>query len=150
MRTILAAALLAACCAASFAADKQTDQAVDAEIQKWQGTWTALSFEHDGRQTPPEKLKPIKLTVAGDKYHFQNGDFSEHGSYKFNPGVDPKALDIVVGEGPDKGKVYLVIYKVEGDTLTICLESDNKRRPQEFTGKAGTGCVLETWQRAKP
>ena len=109
-----------------------------------------MSIEHDGKQTPAEKLKPIKLTVKGDKYHFQNGDFNEHGTYRFDPAQEPKALDIVVGEGKDKGKVYLVIYKVEGDELTICLESDNKHRPKQFTGKEGSGCVLEVWRREKP
>jgi uncharacterized protein (TIGR03067 family) len=143
MKPILALAFAAVCGAAALAADK----AVDDEIAKWQGTWKAVAFEHDGKQTPPEKLQPIKLTVTGANYHFQNGDFSERGTYKFQPDKDPKALDIVVGEGPDKGKVYLVIYKVEGDRLTICLESENNARPRQFTGKAGTGCVLEQWQR---
>jgi uncharacterized protein (TIGR03067 family) len=143
MRTILLAALAAAFGVSACAADK----AVEGEIAKWQGTWRAVSFEHDGKPTPPEKLKSIQLTVSGDTYHFQNGDFHERGTYKFHPDQDPKALDIVVGEGPDKGKVYLVIYKVEGNRLTICLESDNKHRPKQFTGKAGTGCVLEHWQR---
>ena len=143
MNRILAAAMVAAFTASALAADK----AVDGEIAKWQGTWKAVSMEHDGKLTPPEKLKPIKLTVDGAKYHFQNGDFNERGTYKFDPAQEPKALDIVVGEGPDKGKVYLVIYKLEGDRLTICLESANKNRPKQFTGKAGTGCVLEEWQR---
>ncbi|MEX0676569.1 MAG: TIGR03067 domain-containing protein [Pirellulales bacterium] len=139
---------LAAALAAAFAVSAHADEkAVENEIAKWQGTWKAVSMEHDGKSTPPEKLKPIKLTVDGANYHFQNGDFNERGAYKFHPDQEPKALDIVVGEGPDKGKVYLVIYKVEGDRLTICLESANKNRPKQFTGKAGTGCVLEAWQR---
>jgi uncharacterized protein (TIGR03067 family) len=143
MKGLLAGTLVFVFSIAALAADT----AVDKEIAKWQGTWKALSVEHDGKLTPPEKLKPIKLTVDGANYHFQNGDFSERGTYKFDPTQEPKALDIVVGEGPDKGKVYLVIYKIEGDRLTICLESANKNRPKQFTGKAGTDCVLEAWQR---
>ncbi len=106
-------------------------------------------MEHDGERTPDEKLKAIKLTVEENNYHFQNGDFHERGTYRFDPSQEPKALDIVVGDG-EQDKVYLVIYKVEGDKLTICLRSDNKTRPMEFTGKQGSGCVLEVWQREKP
>jgi len=124
------------------------DEAVDAEIKALQGTWTAVSFEHDGKQTPAESLAKIKLTVEGSKYHFQNGTFSEHGEYQFHPDHDPKQLDIVVGDGADKGKVYVVIYKVKGDDLSICLQTDNKARPKEFTGAEKTGCVLEIWKRA--
>lgn len=145
MKGLFAATLLTVCSVSALAADK----VVDAEIAKWQGTWKAVAMEHDGKLTPPEELLPIKLTVEGANYHFQNGDFSERGTYKFDPKHEPKAIDIVVGEGPDKGKVYLVIYKVEGDRLTICLESANKNRPKQFSGKAGTGCVLEEWQRIK-
>jgi uncharacterized protein (TIGR03067 family) len=145
MKFILAAAV------ATFAVSAPAgNKAVEKEIAKWQGAWKPVSMQHDGELSPPEKLKPIKLTVEGATYHFQNGDFNERGTYKFDPDQNPKALDIVVGEGPDKGKVYLVIYKVEGDRLTICLESAGKNRPQQFTGKAGTGCVLEEWQRVKP
>jgi uncharacterized protein (TIGR03067 family) len=148
MRWFVSIALVAVGSLAVVAAEK-TDAAKD-EAALWQGTWRAVSFEHDGKQTPSEKLKPIKLTVEGTNYTFENGDFKESGTYKFDPSQKPKALDIVVGGGADKGKVYLVIYKVDGDELTICLESENKHRPTEFTGKEGSGCVLEVWRREKP
>lgn len=147
MRWFVTAALLVVGSLAVIAAEKEESKA---EAAKWQGTWRAVSFLHDGKQTPSEKLKPIKLTVNGENYHFENGDFQERGTYRFDPAQDPKALDIVVGEGPDKGKTYLVIYKVEDDELTICLHGDNKHRPEKFTGDEGTGCVLEVWHREKP
>jgi uncharacterized protein (TIGR03067 family) len=146
MRWFVSLALLVVGSLAVVAAEKD---AVKDEAAKWQGTWRAVSFVHDGKDTPAEKLKPIKLTVAGDQYTFENGDFKESGTYRFDPSQNPKALDIVVGDGADKGKVYLVIYKVDGDELTICLESENKHRPKEFTGKEGSGCVLEVWHREK-
>jgi uncharacterized protein (TIGR03067 family) len=136
--------------AGSLLAADSPDLATKKDIEKWQGTWRAVSMEKDGKASPSESLEKIKLTVTNTDYHFQNGAFSEHGSYKFYASKSPKELDIVVGEGADKGKVYLVIYKVEGDELTICLESANKNRPKEFTGKAGSGCVLEVWQRVTP
>jgi len=125
------------------------DEAAKAEIAKWQGTWRMISMENDGKISPPEKLKGIKLTVQDSTYHFQNDDFSERGKYQFDPSMEPKTLDIVVDEGKDRGKIYRVIYKVAGDELTICLRSDNKQRPIEFSGKAGSGQVLEVWKREK-
>jgi uncharacterized protein (TIGR03067 family) len=128
------------------------DEAARQNIAAWQGTWQAVSFLEDGKQKPAEELKKITLTVKGTDYHFQNGtvNFSEHGSYTFRAEKNPQELDILVGDGADKGKVYLVIYKVVGDRLTICLQADNKARPREFTGEAGSGCVLEVWERVKP
>lgn len=139
-------ALTASCL---LAADS-SDEAARRDIEKWQGVWQAVSMENDGKPMPADQLKKIKLTVKGTDYHFQNGSFHEHGSYKFHAAKNPKELDIVVGDGADKGKVYLVIYQVDDEQLTICLESGNKNRPRECTGKAGSGCVLEVWRRVKP
>ncbi len=146
MKWHLAVALLAICLLGADSADESAKK----DVEKWQGTWRAVSMETNGKVAPEESLKRIKLTVTGSDYHFQNGAFSEHGSYQFYATKNPKQLDIVVGDGADKGKVYLVIYQVEADRLTICLETANKNRPTEFSGKAGSGCVLEVWQREKP
>ena len=74
-------------------------------------------------------------------------DSSEPGLYKIDPTKDPKQLNIVITEGNDKGKVYLVIYKFEAGKMIQCMELDNKNRPSEFTGKAGSGCALEVWRK---
>jgi uncharacterized protein (TIGR03067 family) len=130
-------------------ADAAKDAARE-DIAKWQGTWRAIAMETDGKPAADDKIKDIRLTVTGTDYHFQNGAFSEHGRYKFDATKDPRSLDIVVGDGKDKGKVYLVIYKISDDRLTLCFRSDNKSRPESFSGAAGSGCVLEEWQRIKP
>jgi uncharacterized protein (TIGR03067 family) len=123
--------------------------AAEQDIKLWQGTWRVVSMETDGRVSPIDKLGSMKLTVEGLDYHFQNGDFNERGSYKFDATKDPRQVDIVVGPGPDKGKVYLAIYQVQADKLTICLDVANRSRPTALTGKTGSGCVLEVWQRVK-
>lgn len=128
------------------------DEAARQDIAAWQGTWQAVLFLEDGKQKPAEDLKKITLTVKGTDYHFQNGNvnFSEHGSYTFRATKNPKELDILVGDGADKGKVYLAIYTVDADRMTICLRLDNQSRPREFIGKSGSGCVLEEWKRIQP
>jgi uncharacterized protein (TIGR03067 family) len=44
----------------------------------------------------------------------------------------PKEIELVVG----KGKAFLGIYKLEGETLTLCI-GDQKTRPTEFESKKG-------------
>jgi uncharacterized protein (TIGR03067 family) len=146
MRWHIPAAILAGCL---LAADSP-EVAAKKDLEKWQGTWQPVSMETNGKPIGPEGLKKIKLTVSGAEYHFQNDTFSEHGLYKFHATKDPKELDIVVGEGANKGKVYLAIYKVEPDELTICLTTKNQSRPTEFIGTAASGCTLENWHRVKP
>ena len=131
-------------------ADVSPEVAVKKELEKFQGTWTVASMELDGKPLPEENRKKIKLTIKGENFTFDAGDGAEPGLYKIDPTKEPKELNIVITEGNDKGKIYLVIYKFEGDKMVQCMELSNKNRPREFTGKAGSGCALEVWERQRP
>ena len=123
------------------------DAAVKKEREQFQGVWTVESMELDGKPLPEEKRKKIKLTIKGEDFSFDNGAGAEPGLYKIDPTKDPKELNIVITEGNDKGKIYLVIYKFEDGKMIQCMELSNKNRPKTFTGKAGSGCAYEVWQR---
>jgi uncharacterized protein (TIGR03067 family) len=116
-------------------------------LAHWQGTFELISIEDDGKKTTGESLKSRKLTVEGVNYHFQNGAFNEHGSYKFDLTHDPKHLDIVVGDGADRGKVYLAAFDADEKSVTICFQKKNERRPDTLTGAAGSGIILEVWRK---
>lgn len=131
-------------------ADGSKEAAIKQDLKDFQGTWSVESMELDGRPLPEDARKKIRLTIKGEDFVFDNGSGGEPGLYKIDPTQDPKTLDIVITKGNDKGKVYLVIYKFEGGKMIQCMELENKNRPKEFTGKAGSGCALEIWQREKP
>jgi uncharacterized protein (TIGR03067 family) len=134
----------------SLLAAEPNDPSTKTDIEKWQGEWRVASMENNGQLAPPDSVKKITLTVTGTDYHFKNGPIHERGTYKFHADKNPKELDIVVGDGKDKGKVHLAIYKVDADELVICLDGANRKRPKELSGKFGSGCVLEVWRRSKP
>ena len=72
---------------------------------------------------------------------------------ELHPDQNPKAIDLTPegdSAGPLKGKTYPGIYKIEGDTLTLCLsiKADSKR-PTKFATK-DTYWVLDVYKRAKP
>ncbi len=131
-------------------ADAANEKAVKEDLENFQGTWTVVSMEMDGKVLSEEKRQKIKLTIKGEDFTFDNGDGPEPGLYKIDPRKDPKELNIVITQGQDKGKVYLAIYKFEDSKMIQCMELSNKNRPRTFAGKAGSGCALEVWQRQKP
>ena len=131
-------------------ADTAKEEAVNKDLKQLQGTWTVVSMEMDGKFLPDETRKKIKLTIQGENFTFDNGKDTHGGLYKVDPTKDPKELDIVITRGEEKGKVYLVSYKFEGGKMIQCMELSNQGRPRDFTGKAGSGCALEIWQRRQP
>jgi uncharacterized protein (TIGR03067 family) len=126
------------------------DPAKDAKKEKdrLQGEWTMVSMETRGAKHSKDDVKKYKLTIKGDKWTVMNGLSTGPGrTFKIDPSKDPKTLDLTIKVG-DKEKVSQGIYKLEGDTLTVCRPEDNGERPKEFKTTVEAG-ILVVWKRAK-
>lgn len=62
---------------------------------------------------------------------------------------NPKTIDMIFTEGPEKGKTSLGIYELDGDNLKICLGLVGRDRPKEYLTKQNSGHALETLEREK-
>ncbi|OAI48654.1 hypothetical protein AYO44_06740 [Planctomycetaceae bacterium SCGC AG-212-F19] len=69
--------------------------------------------------------------------------------YTINPTKNPKELDVSPIDGPNKGKVSKVIYKIEGDTLTICGGDAGSERPKAFEHSKELVHYVQTYKRPK-
>ena len=132
-----------------FAASASSQDTAD-ERKKLAGTWTPTAAELSGEPFPEEVRKTIKLVLAGDKYTTMVGKTTDMGTFKLYPAKTPKAMDIIGGEGPNKGKTFLAIYELKGDTLRVCYDLLGKNRPTEFATKKGTPLFFVTYRRMKP
>ena len=91
----------------------------------------------NGKKLSADDLKGATLTFKGDHYTLKQGGQTRTGTIKIDPTKKPKQLDIISGEGPNKGKSLLGIYELDGDTLRYCVSPPGKTRPTEFSGKVG-------------
>ena len=67
-----------------------------------------------------DQLKGGIFTFAGDKVTMKMGDKQHAGSYKADASKSPKHIDIT-SKGPGgKENTAEAIYKIDGETLTIC------------------------------
>lgn len=130
-------------------AEPEKDAAFEKELAQFQGTWKPISMEMDGEFLTPEQIGKTRLTIKGEKFTFDTGRDSHEGLYKIDPNHDPKHLDIVITRGDEKGKTYLVAYKFENGQMVQVMEVSNAKRPTKFTGKNGSGNLLEFWERVE-
>jgi len=125
------------------AADKEKDQKDEEKIL---GVWTVESAEEGGEKAQEGAFKLAKLDFAADgKIKVTQPDGSEtEGTYKLDATKKPKEFTY----GRDNGAMVTGIYKLEGDTLTICYNRFGDT-PTEFVSKEASSVRLQVMKREK-
>jgi uncharacterized protein (TIGR03067 family) len=135
-------------------ADDAKQDAIKKELKSLQGSWVIVSLEHDDTRiaVPPETT----MTFREDRYTLrmpmpplEGLQTVEEGSVKIiEPMKKPKTFMLIPDlQKETRPKGPPDIYKVEGDTLTICEAPGAKEQPKEFNGKDGK--KLSVWKRKK-
>ncbi len=130
------------------------DDKADKEKKKFDGTWTMVSGEVDGKPVADEHVKQGKLTYEGEKItvatpHQSKDPFTAK-LKRVDPSKKPAEMDWVRDAGPGAGQTMMAIYEwVDEDTYRICFDPSGKVRPKEFKAPAGSGFMLHVWKRAK-
>jgi uncharacterized protein (TIGR03067 family) len=118
--------------AAVGAAQPPKDDPAKADLAKLQGEWTVKSITVAEMPLPGEL--PGKLVIEGEKF----GDLSSNLTIALDPTKSPKEIDLV--RAPS-GQKWMGLYKLDGDTLTLCLAMIEKgkladqKRPTDFDAK---------------
>ena len=117
------------------------------DLKKLQGTWHITNLETDGKLMPPEAFQGSQIIVHDNKFTSIVIGSRYEGIMEIDESKKPKAFDLVFTAGPQKDTRNLGIYKLVGDSWTICLAMQGGKRPRKFATEAGTGFALETLER---
>ena len=153
-------ALLAKLCAAivvtiyslgPISAADAPDDALLKEIDRLQGIWTNVSTSAEGVDDD-SYADLLWLTIKGDKWlmSVKKGKPIVEPTFRIDPSVSPKTLDIIGNKGR-KGEVILkAIYELDGDTFRYCYAIGDAEGPKEFTSEPGSKSGISVYRRLKP
>lgn len=109
------------------------------------GVWIGEAGLQGGKPKPPEDAS-MEFTKDGNLVFKEKGR-EIAGSYKLDAKKTPAELDLTLGAGGQNLSLP-GIYKIDGDTLTICFTFMGER-PTKFESPAGSMNMLITLKRAK-
>jgi RNA polymerase sigma factor (sigma-70 family) len=135
------------------------------DLDLLQGAWYRVSSETAGKKWPaerngqpiPPKDPALMIVFKGDGWYQMGADgktLVQGHIVRLDTTRRPKAIDLYnLGPGRNPpGRAWIEgIYKLEDDTLTLCLSFGGVDRPAEFATKAGPNSfVLDVYQRDRP
>jgi uncharacterized protein (TIGR03067 family) len=135
MRTLTSASVFCLCVLAAGHAGNQDP--VKKEIERLRGTWS-VNVSAGGNDVKGQ------FAIYGDEsFEINLGGNHVNGARKIDPTKNPKEITLT----PDGAKKPLYgIYKLEGDTLTLCV---GEKRPTDFKAKKGAMQTLWVLKREK-
>ena len=111
------------------------------------GAWVAETAETGGMALPVGGMT-LEFKADGKVVMADGGKPPEEGRYTADRKKDPPEIDVDAPVAGGKVMTMPGIYKVEGDTLTLCLAAAGGR-PTKFESAAGQAALLLTFKRAK-
>jgi uncharacterized protein (TIGR03067 family) len=125
-RFVVAGGLTAAALAGVVLADEKT-------LKEMEGTYSIAALEKGGKPAPKEISDDLKVTIKGDEIVLRIGTDEKKAKIKVDPAKTPPTIDITPVDGPEKGKTFPGIYKLDKGELTLVyVEGDKPERPKEL------------------
>jgi uncharacterized protein (TIGR03067 family) len=141
--------LVLACLALAFAPAPfpKPDSNKDA-LAKLQGVWMPVAITLESG-SPPAAFPWDRMEITKEQMtYFRNGGVVSQWKVTLDARKSPKVIDCQ-GAGGNHGALYQGVYRLKGDTLTICsAQVANGGRPARVT-PSRSGQMLEVFQRGK-
>lgn len=126
------------------------DDATKKEKAMLRGTWQAIAMDYWMEEKVPEEgIRKLSMVITDTKATIKDGPEERPGDYTIDS--TKKEIDIAFTGGRHKGKTMKALYKLDGDTLSLCSgDQPGDPRPREFKVSKETRTLIITLKRVKP
>jgi uncharacterized protein (TIGR03067 family) len=122
-------------------------RAADDDVKKLKGTWQVEKAELAGAPFPEPVTKTMSLILKDGEYTLKTPGGDDQGTVTYDAKKKPMEMDIKGTVGPNKGKTFLAIWQLDGDTLKVCYDLAGQKRPKEFKTDADNKYFLAVYKR---
>jgi uncharacterized protein (TIGR03067 family) len=115
------------------------------------GEWVAESVVHNGQVDPQPQQLRYTFTAGGKWVVVRDGrelDGNNRG-YVLDPKARPAIVDFTLDRARADAPKLLSIYRLEGDTLTMCIAMKGRPRPTAFESPDGAHLSLIVFKRVR-
>jgi uncharacterized protein (TIGR03067 family) len=118
------------------------------QLRAFEGEWAFESIEIDGRAMPGAMAGGSRMLIDGDRFRMESPAASYEGIFIIDVDAEPAQLDIEFVDGPEAGQWSFGIFRLDGDSLLMCLGLTGAPRPTAFATTTGSGHALERLRRS--
>ncbi|HJZ91381.1 MAG TPA: TIGR03067 domain-containing protein [Gemmataceae bacterium] len=112
------------------------------------GEWELQEWLDGGKPRTYSSGASVEFLPDGRRIWREDGTADER-SYKLISKTTPYAMDLIRPSGAQEPAVFHAIYKVEGDTLVICVAQQGQERPVKFDTSREANHMVMTYKRMK-
>lgn len=109
------------------------------QLRSLEGVWSFQRLEVDGTVLPAAGLQMSRLLIDGDRFRTESPEANYEGVFNINVEEQPQEIDIEFVAGPEAGNWNYGIFRLDGDTLDLCLNLNGKPRPAKSGSTPGSG-----------
>ncbi len=117
-------------------------------LRALEGTWSFERLVIAGNTLPAIALAASRILIDGDRFRTESPEAIYEGVFNIDVEAEPHAIDIEFVEGPESGNTNHGIFRLDGDTLEICLDISGEPRPTTFHAAPGTQHAFEVLRRS--
>ncbi|MBX9624593.1 MAG: TIGR03067 domain-containing protein [Gemmataceae bacterium] len=109
----------------------------DKALKELDGAYKATALTKGGKVAPDDLVAGTTATFAGGELTVTVNGKAFPSKVKVDPSKKPAHIDISPTDGPEKGKTFPGVYKLDKGELVIAFaERPGADRPKDFTGDA--------------
>jgi uncharacterized protein (TIGR03067 family) len=111
------------------------------------GKWKITEAEFGGRKLPSKDFENLVLELDLTSYQLIEQKVIDSGIVELVGDTEPAGLTVTGLYGPNKGRTFHCIYKIEGDQMIMCYNLGGDSRPASFETFENTLLYLVRYKR---